>query len=110
MIATGFCSGMARTGGFCGALSGAIMGLGLLSGRSAPHGSVEENYEKVQKLLAEFETQYGSTNCEELTGCHLGTDEGQTKFRATNQHTKCLEYAEFATQTVTSLGEIKIHE
>jgi len=110
MIATGFCSGIARTGGFCGALSGAIMGLGLLTGRSAPHESVDENYERVQKLLTEFEAKFGAITCEELTGCHLGTDEGQAKFRETNQHTKCLEYAEFATQMVILLSEIKEHE
>ncbi|GBD95663.1 MAG TPA: C_GCAxxG_C_C family protein [Nitrospirae bacterium] len=38
-IATGFCSGISRTCGMCGALSGAIMSLNLLYGRSSP----EEN-------------------------------------------------------------------
>ena len=32
-IATGFCSGMARTGGQCGAVSGAMMGISLATGR-----------------------------------------------------------------------------
>ncbi|MEE9189396.1 MAG: C-GCAxxG-C-C family protein, partial [Candidatus Neomarinimicrobiota bacterium] len=35
-IATGFCGGMARTCGQCGALSGAIMSISLLTGRSEP--------------------------------------------------------------------------
>jgi C_GCAxxG_C_C family probable redox protein len=84
-IATGFCSGMARTGGFCGALSGAMMSLGLLNGRSQPGAPVEENYIAVQTLIAQFEDKFGSTNCQELTGCHLGTPEGQAKFRESGQ-------------------------
>ena len=35
-IATGFCSGISRTGGMCGAVSGAIMGIGLVAGRNSP--------------------------------------------------------------------------
>ena len=34
-VATGFGGGMARTGGACGALTGAIMGVGLALGRSS---------------------------------------------------------------------------
>ena len=43
-IATGFCSGMARTGGMCGAVSGAMLALNLVTGRSTPGESIEENY------------------------------------------------------------------
>ena len=35
-IATGFCSGISRTGGMCGAVSGGIMGIGLVAGRNSP--------------------------------------------------------------------------
>jgi len=40
-IATGFCSGISRTGGLCGAVSGAIMGINLVAGRNSPSESVE---------------------------------------------------------------------
>jgi len=106
-IATGFCSGIARTGGFCGALSGAIMGLGLLTGRSEPDQSVDENYVYVQELLEEFNKKFGSTNCQELTGVHLGTPEGQEEFRAKNRIENCLNYAEEATRIVLSLVDKK---
>lgn len=92
-IATGFCSGMARTAGFCGALSGAMMGIGLALGRRAPGGSVDPAYTAVQSLLGRFETKYGSTNCAELTGCHLGTPEGQAKFRQENRAEGCYGFA-----------------
>jgi C_GCAxxG_C_C family probable redox protein len=102
-IATGFCSGVARTGGQCGALSGAIMALGLFSGRSEPGSSIEIHYARVQALAEQFEHRYGSISCQELTGCHLGTTEGQASFRETNQIEKCLNYVETVTQMVFDL-------
>jgi C_GCAxxG_C_C family probable redox protein len=103
-IATGFCSGMARTCGMCGAVSGAIMGIGLLNGARLPGDSREANYAAVQKLLAGFEEKFGSTNCLELTGCDLGTPEGQAQFRATGQGEHCNDYVEEAVRLVLSAG------
>ena len=102
-IATGFCSGMARTGGLCGALSGAIMSLGLVSGRSEPDTPVDHHYARVQKLIQHFEDKFGSINCQQLTGCHLGTPEGQIRFQTTGQQAKCSEYVEEATRMVLRL-------
>lgn len=79
------------------------MGLGLLTGRSKPGQTVDGNYHKVQELIEIFKDRFGSTNCKELTGVHLGTPEGQTEFREKNQIKKCLEYAEEATRIVLSL-------
>jgi len=106
-IATGFCSGLARTGGLCGALSGGIMALNLLTGRSEPGASVDENYALVGELIDQYEDKFGSINCKELTGVDLGTGEGQAKFREKNQITNCLNYAEEVTQMVLSLAEME---
>ncbi len=104
-IATGFCSGMARTGGLCGALSGAIMGLGLLTGRSEAGASVDENYALVRELIEQFEEKFGSINCKELTEVDLGTQEGQIEFRERNRLVHCLNYAEEATRMVIVLTD-----
>jgi C_GCAxxG_C_C family probable redox protein len=106
-IATGFCSGLARTGGLCGALSGAIIGLNLLTGRSEPNMPVDENYALVGELLDQYEEKFGSINCRELTGVDLGTGEGQAQFRENNQKGNCLNYAEEVTRMVLSLAEIE---
>ncbi len=87
--ATGFCSGMARTCGTCGALSGAIMGLGLALGRDSADGSVERAYEAVGKLIRQFEEEFGSTNCMGILDCDLGTPEGQAFFRENNLRELC---------------------
>ena len=106
-IATGFCSGLARTGGLCGALSGAIMGLNLMTGRNEPNASTEENYALVRNLIEQFEDKFGSTACRELTGVNLGSPNGIAEFREKNQLENCLNYAEVATGMVLSLADVK---
>ncbi len=104
-IATGFCSGISRTGGLCGAVSGAIMGLSLLTGRRSPDESVEGNYAVVSKLLSTFEKRFGSTNCRQLIGCDLSTEEGQIAFETNNLVWRCKEYTEEAARMALSLVE-----
>ena len=104
-IATGFCSGLARTGGPCGALNGGILALNLITGRSEPGGSVDHNYSLVRELIDQFEEKFGSTNCKILTGVDLGTEEGRLKFREKKQISNCVNYAEEVTRMVLSLTE-----
>src|SRR5512137_1149466 len=61
-IATGFCSGISRTGGMCGAVSGAIMGINLAAGRNSPGESIETSYALTRELVRRFEKQFGSVN------------------------------------------------
>jgi C_GCAxxG_C_C family probable redox protein len=102
-IATGFCSGISRTGGMCGAVSGAIMGIGLVAGRDSSAESVEPAYTLVQKIIRAFEEQYGSVNCRQLIGCDLATEAGQQYFMENNLMESCLQYAEGATRLAISL-------
>ena len=102
-IATGFCSGISRTGGICGAVSGAIMGINLVAGRNSPGESLEVSYALTQKLISQFEKQYGSVNCRQLIGCNLATDAGQRNFVESNLMESCLQYAEGATRMAISL-------
>jgi len=102
-IATGFCSGISRTGGMCGAVSGAIMGINLAAGRNSPAESLELSYTLTQKLISRFERQYGSINCRQLMGCDLVTEAGQRYFMENNLMEQCLKYAEDATSMAISL-------
>ncbi len=83
-MASGFCSGVGRTGGMCGALSGAVMALGLLHGRDSGQASLETVYAMVQELTAEFQERFGALTCAELTGVDFRTAEGQQAFRERN--------------------------
>jgi C_GCAxxG_C_C family probable redox protein len=102
-IATGFCSGISRTGGVCGALSGAIMGINLVTGRNSPAESLEANYALIQKLISRFESQYCSINCLQLLGCDLANEAGQRYFTENHLMESCLQYAEGATRMALSL-------
>jgi C_GCAxxG_C_C family probable redox protein len=102
-IATGFCSGISRIGGMCGAVSGAIMGINLVAGRNSPAESFELCYTLTQKLISRFEKQYGSVNCRQLIGCDLATEAGQRYFMENNLMESCLQYAENATRLAISI-------
>jgi C_GCAxxG_C_C family probable redox protein len=83
-IAAGFGGGLARSGGPCGCVTGAIMALGLAGPGAGPDGSPalrERTYELTRRFLREFEQRNGSTRCTELLGCDLSKPEGLTEAR-----------------------------
>lgn len=107
-IATGFCGGISRTCGICGAVSGSIMAINLFTGRSKPGEAVTDNYTAVQKMIGRFEEKFGSTNCKELTGCDLGTKEGMESFMTNKVMEKCKNYTEEATRMAMTIIEDEI--
>ena len=97
-IATGFCSGMARTGGMCGAVSGGIMAIGLSLGRNEPGDDIDACYQAVQAFMERFSNHYHALSCLDLTCVDLGTPDGQIAFRLKGQIHLCTEYVENATR------------
>ena len=92
-VATAFCSGMARTGGTCGALTGAIMGVSLVLGRSTAKDSVQPSYTATQQLIQSFEKEFGSRDCQALLGgCDLNTPEGQAMFKDQELGQRCIQF------------------
>jgi C_GCAxxG_C_C family probable redox protein len=91
-VATAFCSGMARTCGPCGALTGALIGVGLALGRSQADQPLQACYAATQQLIREFEHTFGARNCNDLLGCDLGTPEGQATFREQGLKQRCVQY------------------
>ncbi len=106
-IATGFCGGMARTSGICGAVSGAVMAISIFYGRGLPNEPIDNCYVPVRILIGTFENKFGSSNCRELTGCDLGTEEGRKRFWETNMLERCRGYTEEATRLAMSIIEGK---
>jgi hypothetical protein len=84
------------------------MAISLFTGRSAPDESVAPAYATVRMLLKAFEARFGSTNCRDLTGCDLGTDEGQNYFKTNNLIERCRGYTEEATKIAMSLIKEKL--
>ena len=104
--ATAFCSGMARTCGPCGALTGALMGVSLAFGRNHAAQSVQPAYDAAQRLITHFEAEFGARDCQALLGCDIGTPGGQAVFRDQRLGERCLRYTGRATElAVTILAE-----
>jgi len=80
-IATAFGAGLAGRQEMCGALSGALMVIGLALGREVG-GDRTPAYQAGRAFIEWFEAQYGTASCREITGIDLSTPEGQAAFRA----------------------------
>ena len=92
----------------CGAVSGAIMALNIFYGRNIANEPTDENYSAVRKFLGDFEKRFGSSNCKELTGCDLGTEEGHNTFISSQKLIEqCKEYVEEATRMAMVIIEEK---
>ena len=102
-IATGFSSGMARTGGTCGAVSGGIMAIGLSLGRDKPSEDIDPCYQAVQVFLERFSAQYKAFSCLDLTCVDLSTPDGQAAFKIKGQIHLCADYVENATRYVVEI-------
>ncbi len=70
-----FGGGFARQGEVCGAVTGALLALGLAKGAEVPAGK-GDIYRIGQELLDEFKSRHGSLLCRELIGCSIATAEG----------------------------------
>lgn len=108
-ISTSFGGGMGNTGQTCGAVTGALMLIGLKHGKYLPNDNVskEKTYALVQEFSRKFKAKNGSLNCTELLGCDIGTAEG-AKYARDNQLTKkiCPELVKEAANIIGQLLEL----
>jgi C_GCAxxG_C_C family probable redox protein len=83
-VAWGFGGGLARTGDTCGAVTGAIMALGLRHcgvPAEADPLSKQQAYPPVQAFLARFKALHGTIVCRELLGIDIAVPEGLQQAR-----------------------------
>ena len=82
-VSAGFGGGMGREQHICGAVTGAIMVLGILKGEKASDNNElkSQTYSSVKLFLEKFTDDFQSTNCGELTGCDFKSDAGNEKFK-----------------------------
>ena len=72
-ISCGLGGGMGRTGNVCGAVSGAILVIGLKYGKTKEEDNParEKTYALVRQFIEEFTARNGSIECRELLGYDL---------------------------------------
>ena len=80
-VACAFGGGLAGSGETCGAVTGALMVLGLKYGMTdfRSQKAKEETYEYAKRFLREFTSRRGSTRCRDLLGRDIGTPEARAQ-------------------------------
>jgi len=105
-MAAGFGGGMGKQQETCGAVTGAIMVLGLLKGEEVNNNEElkTRTYGAVQDLTRGFVAEFNTTKCRDIIGCDLNTPEGQAKFKEEKiMETICAPCVEKAVQIVEKL-------
>ena len=84
-LASGFGAGMGKKQEVCGAVSGAIMVIGLQYGqaREDDKAAKETAYRLSREMMDRFQTEFGSCRCRELLpGLDLATEAGHQRYKA----------------------------
>ncbi len=105
-VAAGLGGGFGRAGETCGAVTGAILALGLRHcARPATEPTAKyQSYPAVREFLERFRGRHGSLLCRELLGCDISTPEGLK--RAQDQgivKARCPGFVRSAAEIVESL-------
>lgn len=109
-LACSFGGGMGRQGMTCGAVTGALMVLGLDAGRVDPDDEEarERNDDLVQDFFARFQDKYKTLNCNELTGVQMSCPDARAQAKEDGSFERvCPGVVGFAADLVTELLEIE---
>ena len=93
-ISCGFGAGISKTGNICGAVSGAILVIGLKYGKikQGDDPATEKTRALVREFIREFTARHGSVSCKELLGYNLNNPDEYAKAREAKLFfTKCPE-------------------
>jgi C_GCAxxG_C_C family probable redox protein len=105
-ISTAFGGGIAGRGLTCGAVTGALMVIGLRYGRIAAEDTAakEKTYELSRELIRQFTERHGSTVCRELLDVDISTPEGKERASVEGfTGTLCTAYVRSAAEIVKAL-------
>ena len=95
-IATPFGGGLARSGLTCGAVTGALMAIGLKTGRDRPEEDNELCYRLTQKFMKRFGKRFGDTACRGLIELDISTAAGRRAWENRGLHDTCSGFVEWA--------------
>ncbi len=105
-LAAGFGGGLGKQGHVCGAVSGAIMVIGLKYGKEvAPDKVISESYIQVNKFTEEFKKHHPSIMCKDLIdGLDLNNPDDAAEWKRRNLHdTTCLSAVKSAVRILENL-------
>lgn len=81
-LASGFAAGISYRGELCGAVSGALMAIGLHHGYADQSQEARDQvFSLTKRFLSMFETLHGSVHCNQLLETDISTPEGLQQAR-----------------------------
>jgi C_GCAxxG_C_C family probable redox protein len=101
-----FGGGIARMGETCGAVTGAMMVIGLAYGRTKPEDkeAAEETNRVALAFLERFKARHFTVLCRELLGCDVSAPEGKEYAKKHNVHDQlCAGFVKTAAEILEEL-------
>jgi C_GCAxxG_C_C family probable redox protein len=105
-VSAAFGGGVCRTGETCGAVTGALMVIGLRYGnvKAKDKKAREKTYELAREFVRGFEGRNGTINCKRLLDCDISTPEGLSIAREKKLfQTVCPKYVQDAAEIVEQI-------
>ena len=96
-MATGFGAGLGASKCSCGSLTGAVMVLGAIKGRTCAENNVDEIFSLTQELHDRFKQKYNATCCRVLTK--------EIEWGAPEHHQHCEQYVSGAIEILFDILE-----
>jgi C_GCAxxG_C_C family probable redox protein len=105
-MASPFGGGMGRMGEVCGAVTGAIMVIGLKSGFSTPAEAEQKHatYAIAQQFADRFRALHGSILCRDLVGHRIDTPESLQQAKEKGLLAGCPNFVRDAADLLADLG------
>ncbi|MFW6062072.1 MAG: C-GCAxxG-C-C family protein [Planctomycetota bacterium] len=95
--------GIGCTGNDCGAVTGAVLVLGLRYGEATEHAPA---YQAAREFLRRFRGRFGATDCRELLECDISTPSGMARAQAEGLlSARCPQFVEAAAELLVEMLE-----
>lgn len=104
-VAAAFAGGMGM-GSECGAVTGAVMVIGMKYGKTADNdpGADQATFSRVAQLMEQFRARHGHLNCSALLGCDMGTPAGVQEAAGKGLFTtRCPQFVRSAMEILDSI-------
>jgi C_GCAxxG_C_C family probable redox protein len=101
-----FGGGIAKSGDWCGAVTGALLVIGLKLGRTRARDTAakDRTYDIVQEFVRRFQAKHGGVRCRDLLGCDIATPEGEKMIEEKKLHeTRCKPLVRDAVEILEAL-------
>jgi C_GCAxxG_C_C family probable redox protein len=102
--------GVAGMGELCGVLNGSALALGVRDrfleerGVEGPQATADQ----LKAILRDFEEEFSSRRCRDLTGFDLSTPEGMVAFKMSDIRSRCGDYVAWAIDRLEPLLETAV--